>query len=1511
MSIRRIGIGVLAILIAVAAIVAGGLIYLTSRAGNEKLLAIALQTARDNIQGTLEAQRLEFTGGRLALHGVILRDPEGEVVARIDSLELHASLLSLLRYTVDLSELQIVRPELFLKSDEKGLNLTRAVASKKPLVDKPDEESKPSRFEFALRRLDLTGGSVDFLESSEGLDRTLRLEDLSAHGSAQYGGREERLETDLALQGRLTRPTQGPVSLELHATGRADQRKGDVSLILAGLQLQAQGQIAGPEITAKLGALQLTPETARAFLPSYPLLLPIAATGEGAKQGDAAAAKLDLRAGRAQVVAEGTFDLVKLRTDGFTVRARSLDLEQLIENGPKSDIELDAHAEGGGRNLASLEGTLEVVAPVFHVRSQPVGPIRMKAAAHRGSFQISELVAVLPGLKITGSGGGDERQVSFLAKMTASDLSAFSRTLGGLVRRPPLRISGSGELNANVKGPTKHPGVRVGGAFPSLRYDDYGAQNLTLTAAVADVRKPLESQLALSAATIHRGVRVFRKVTFDVTTRGRDLTADLKAHGFADLALQATATVDSDNKGLQLSTFSLEYPEAQWSLQRPARMRFAAGDLSTEELSLRAGAQGIRVRGFLRGKRMSAEAEVEKLDLHLLPKALVDPSLNLAGALSARMRANGRLPHPTIEAHVDLRGGQFKTYSNLGFALNTLYEKDRATGTFDARAMGTRLQAEYDVPVEALRLHKRERVHLVASIEPTKIEDVIRAAGRADPFTGTASAKLELIGMADDPRLTLTFQGQSIRRGSSPPADVRLSAQTDESGKLSSRIELAIAQSKSSVAVRTPLTLGGLLKVAPTRESLMAAPLEVDADVHDLPLALVRDAGLMDKDVRGKLSMTASIRGTPADPTGRVVVSLAGAALPGAPPLDASLVADATPGGIQASVNAQRENRRLLDATASIRTAISHVREMETLSGTPLNIKLTLGPISIDEMRRFSGSLPEPGAPQLSGVVHADMAIAGTLRDPRVSFRSQIDQLAADKVGLGQAKVDYAYAASRSELRADVSSAGGNLSVDGTAQMDLSYASVKSGLDPASAPLNLSLRADKFDLALFAGLSEQVRALAGKLQASATVNGTIGAPHVNGRVEWTDGRIALLGYGQYEKIHLLVEGTDERVQLKELLARSGGGQLKLTAEASRNGANFMLNGKADLNKFPVISDDQVVATVSLRGTLEGEVTPRLINVRRLHIPEAHVELPEDKPKNLQKMQIPEDIVLLRNGKPTKKSKHQAALASAQGTGGGGDPDAQPQPSSVRQIAVNVDAPRNIWIKGNDVNVEVGLADGFHVDVAQKTVAFGDVNLQRGRVDVLGRRFDIQKDSSIRFGGPLLTPYVNVTVLHTNDKEQPAIKVYVTVQGQGKDLVIKTSSEPPLTDTEIYTLLATGRRTLRHNSGATTTGSSEAVSIVGSLAASELKKTIASALPLDVLSIEAGDNGLQGAKLEAGTYVTDQVYIGYAGRIGARPERGENANAVKIDYQITPRWSLEGEYGSAKAGSADLIWSRDY
>jgi hypothetical protein len=80
----------------------------------------------------------------------------------------------------------------------------------------------------------------------------------------------------------------------------------------------------------------------------------------------------------------------------------------------------------------------------------------------------------------------------------------------------------------------------------------------------------------------------------------------------------------------------------------------------------------------------------------------------------------------------------------------------------------------------------------------------------------------------------------------------------------------------------------------------------------------------------------------------------------------------------------------------------------------------------------------------------------------------------------------------------------------------------------------------------------------------------------------------------------------------------------------------------------------------------------------------------------------------------------------------------------------------------------------------------------------------------------------------------------------------------------------------------------------------------------VSSVEAGTGeGLAGTKVQGGVYVTEQWFLGAEYRFQADPSRGENNVTVRTEYQFSPHFGVQGEYGDARAGSLDAVWSREY
>ena len=81
---------------------------------------MAVSQVNQQIRGSLAVQRLHFGGDSLVVWGVVLRDPEGQEVARVARVEVDFSVLALLRKRVHIKALEIEKPVLALVSDEDG-----------------------------------------------------------------------------------------------------------------------------------------------------------------------------------------------------------------------------------------------------------------------------------------------------------------------------------------------------------------------------------------------------------------------------------------------------------------------------------------------------------------------------------------------------------------------------------------------------------------------------------------------------------------------------------------------------------------------------------------------------------------------------------------------------------------------------------------------------------------------------------------------------------------------------------------------------------------------------------------------------------------------------------------------------------------------------------------------------------------------------------------------------------------------------------------------------------------------------------------------------------------------------------------------------------------------------------------------------------------------------------------------------------------------------------------------
>jgi translocation and assembly module TamB len=1061
------------------------------------------------------------------------------------------------------------------------------------------------------------------------------------------------------------------------------------------------------------------------------------------------------------------------------------------------------------------------------------------------------------------------------------------------------------------------------GKLERLRLADVRMEQLSLSIDLPDVTRPLDTDILLTSQKLRYGERVFDEVTLDFLTRGRDIDLDFTTRGMGDLQAHVVARLEPGNSGAAISAVDLKWTGATWSLESPTSLRW--GDVfELQPMTLHDAERSLSVRVKKTRKTLDAELHAQRLDLAKLPSALAPPSWELGGTVTTLdVTVSGTPDAPIVAAKTKVADGRVWAISGLQLVGDGSWNDGRLAGTLGIESDVGHLDGDFDVPLIGLRDEKPGAARAHFTLREVKSSFVEQKLERKLPFSGPLSGTLDLTGSGEHPNVTAKLTAPKLEaqvptpEGKSAPlvvtdvvVEVRTRADDDT---LSITFDANALGGQHHLAASAPLTLSSIRRGGRTRDDWLALPLTLDFELAGVSLVeALALRGETDDELAGAATLSGQLHGPARAPEGHLALQLEKFTLP--PLREASLKLEvfAEDARTRFTGDGSLKGTHAVDFTATVAAAPQKALAallgpggnadtvIDALRDTRLDLLVTMAPFDLTEVLRREERAPLPG-----GTANAQLEASGTLEAPSGRLTATVANLRFDKVALGSARADVRIGSTDQQLTLALGGLGrDDFKARGSTGLDLRLSALKKGLQWKTAPVQLSLNSRNFDLAFLSGSTESLRTVAGKLDLTGEVKGQLGAPQFLGDAQLSGGRLALAGLGDYRDIECEVHATNDLVDLKKLDLVAGAGKASVVAKAERQpNGTFVLTSHGETERLPLVNDDQLLASLTIKYELDGEYHQaeatggREVNLRSVNIPHAEVLLPEVKRKDLQDLQRPKDIIVLRRGtRLTKRQRDDARAASG----------APPEPTT--RFAAVIDAPRNLWVRSSDVNIELGLSEGFRVDRDELgTRLNGEARVLQGTLSVIGREFTAQKGSTARFGGPPTQPYVNVTALHVNARED--VKITVTVAGKGTDVTIKATSEPPLPESDIYAILATGRRTLKNSGGASITPG-QAASVVGQLAASQLKTVIAKKVPIDVFNFETSDN-FDKVKLDVGKYIGDSVYVGATVNIGARRERGENTWAGRLELQMSRSVTLEAYAGDALSFGADAVWSQDF
>ncbi|WP_270936211.1 translocation/assembly module TamB domain-containing protein, partial [Falsiroseomonas oryzae] len=330
---------------------------------------------------------------------------------------------------------------------------------------------------------------------------------------------------------------------------------------------------------------------------------------------------------------------------------------------------------------------------------------------------------------------------------------------------------------------------------------------------------------------------------------------------------------------------------------------------------------------------------------------------------------------------------------------------------------------------------------------------------------------------------------------------------------------------------------------------------------------------------------------------------------------------------------------------------------------------------------------------------------------------------------------------------------------------------------------------------------------------------------------------------------------------------------------------------------------QPVASDLLRATLDAEL--RLVGLLGseatlsgpVRIRRADIRIPEKLGGGLRTLEP-----VIERGVPPGRTERTARrpgpnAAPERGATPGGPPIA---------LAIQVEAPRNVFVRGRGLDAELGGALRIGGRVADPQIT-GALDLRRGDISIIGRRIAFERGRLTWDGG--LLPDLALRA----SSQTGSVTARVDVTGSPTAPQIVFSSTPELPQDEVLARLLFDRP-LRDLSpfeiAQIAAAAAGATGLPGGDAAGWLDR-LRQGLGLDRLAVGGGTESAarntrpderSGPTLEAGRYVADGVYVGV--RQGTEP--GSSRVGVRVD--LTPRMRVEAEMGDREAGNrAGVSW----
>ncbi|MFH0731273.1 MAG: translocation/assembly module TamB domain-containing protein [Pseudomonadota bacterium] len=519
----------------------------------------------------------------------------------------------------------------------------------------------------------------------------------------------------------------------------------------------------------------------------------------------------------------------------------------------------------------------------------------------------------------------------------------------------------------------------------------------------------------------------------------------------------------------------------------------------------------------------------------------------------------------------------------------------------------------------------------------------------------------------------------------------------------------------------------------------------------------------------------------------------------------------------------------------------------------------------------------------MSGVVSASALVRGTPAAPVIDAKITATRLTGYQMTGADLEADLAYADSKADLSVLLTKNGDKrLSTRGTIGCRLQFNPFQP--DFSKVHLDFSIQTSGLRLSDLPIPTFKEIAFDAAVAVDMRVSGEAGTPDIKGNIKLTDGYLILPKNGlTYETLTGNIFFSGETIEVRDLF-------LKGDKEGYLRG-----NGTVGLKGIMPDNFDIRLAGedffIPYQKAITARVTPRLKLTGSLAAPVLTGDLSIIESKiNLDRMagpSVPEIQIIER---PTDPKDARLIIIE----------EKQPAFMNALAAAVTIRAPKNVWLKGQDINAEIAGEMGLNKEAGKPFSLLGGLSSLRGTYYFRGKPFRIEK-GTVEFIG-LEDPNPNIDIEAVTKIQEADIIIHIT--GTARKLVLTLDSDPRMEQSDIISYMVFGKPTDSLKGGQAFNAEKAAMRFSGGLLAAELRNILGDVFFLDAFAVEPGENG-EGA-VSVGKYVRPNMYVTY--RYGLAEEE---PSQVEISYEFNPNIRVETQLGNDKNSGVDLFWQLDF